>query len=81
MKGEVIDKIVGDMPEFMLKLQLDLIAKQWLEPTGKWTHIADLDKAGTELFDNMVRVGIARKGEAVGSEGKAMVVYALKVPA
>lgn len=79
MNSDAIDRIVGDMPTFMRDLELREIAKEWLDPSGAWTHLQDLDAIGEKFFDDLVKVGIIRKGEAVPKHGKAVTVYALKV--
>lgn len=78
MNERQIDRIVGEMPDFMLRLELREIAKKYLSPE-KWTHLEGLDADGQKMFEAMVKAGLVQQGEAVpDGGGEALVVYRLK---
>ena len=82
MNPKAIDRIVGAMPDFVLRMEMREMAQKHLDPKGGWTHIQGLDAEGTKFFDTMVKMGIADKGEATPDNGgRALEVYRLKVVA
>ncbi len=82
MNEAAVDKIVGEMPDFMLRIELREMAQKHLDPKGGWTHFQGLDADGAKFWDTVVRMGFADKGEATpDTGGRPLDVYRLKVTA
>ncbi len=80
MNNQSIDEIVGDMPEFLLKMELRKIAESdvCFGDSRDWTHFQGLDADGEKLLDAMVVAGLVDKGEAKPENGGAtLCVYRL----